>query len=1068
MTPRGRLDLPFGARPSGFFALRTPLLATGVLVDLSEGFDAAQRPLDDPRLADAVERALRDATARLRTLVRSPVVREALFLASPGFEEVLQAWLDEPDSRRAQGVTETVTRYLVRMTLRPTPFGLFAGCSTGTLAAHTRLRLDDAARWSRHARLDSHYVHQLTEALGRDEVIGATLRYRPNDAIWTLPDALRYPEARIASDTRERGFVLVSAARTEALDRALAAADGATLEQIAAALVDGETSRDEALAFVRELVAAQLLVPEIQPTVTGALPFDHLVDVLRARAPDAGETLVAARARESLRAIDAAPLGADPARYRALAADLADLPCAPELPRLYQVDLYKPLVESTLGHAVVRELAAAVAALRAMCPRAEPPELKRLREAFEARYEGREVPLLEALDDERGALGALDEAVFSPLLADIRFEVPEEASSRADPSDAWRAARLGQVLRGGALEWSLTEEDVAALRVDDPAPLPDAFAALCAVRAADGAAVDRGDFELLLQAVTGPSGARLLGRFCHGDEALREHVRAHLRAEEALRPDVVFAEVVHLPEGRMGNLVCRPLLRDWEIPFLGRSGAPREGQLPTQDLLLSVRAGRFVLRSASLGREVVPRMTSAHNFELGDFRLYRLLCLLQWPSGLPGWRWGSMEQAAFLPRVRIGRTVVSPARWRLVAGDLAPLAGPTPAARFASVQRLRAALSLPRWVAVSDADNILPFDLDHPLFTEALVAFARGRDELLLLEAPQRPGAEIVEGPGGRYTQEIIVPFVASRPAEPAASVEPARRSAGRPRRFAPGSEWLYARLYCGPVTADAVLTEVVAPLIERGRGEGWLRGWFFIRYRDEASHLRVRLRGDPAALLGRALPELHRAVTPWSDTDAVSRIELGTYEREVERYGGDEGVELAEALFEADSDAALAIVGAHPGDGGADARWRLTLLGMHRLLDDLGLDRDARLQALRAQRDAFAAEHGVDARVRREIGQTFRAARDGLQALLGMDDGALEEAGRAFAARSRALAPVVGALGSVRVPLEHVAGSYLHMHANRVLRARHRAHEAVLYDFLVRLYEGERARGRRGVSAEG
>jgi len=40
------------------------------------------------------------------------------------------------------------------------------------------------------------------------------------------------------------------------------------------------------------------------------------------------------------------------------------------------------------------------------------------------------------------------------------------------------------------------------------------------------------------------------------------------------------------------------------------------------------------------------------------------------------------------------------------------------------------------------------------------------------------------------------------------------------------------------------------------------------------------------------------------------------------------------------------------------------------------------------------------------------------------------------------------------------LAGSFLHLHANRVLRAAARAQELVLYDFLARLYESRLAHG--------
>jgi thiopeptide-type bacteriocin biosynthesis protein len=68
------------------------------------------------------------------------------------------------------------------------------------------------------------------------------------------------------------------------------------------------------------------------------------------------------------------------------------------------------------------------------------------------------------------------------------------------------------------------------------------------------------------------------------------------------------------------------------------------------------------------------------------------------------------------------------------------------------------------------------------------------------------------------------------------------------------------------------------------------------------------------------------------------------------------------------------------------------------------------------------------------------------------------------FRRRSERLAPVVAELmsraraGGLSVPLAELAPSYLHMHANRLLRSAHRAQELVLYDFLSRLYESQAA----------
>src|SRR5262249_2225599 len=148
----------------------------------------------------------------------------------------------------------------------------------------------------------------------------------------------------------------------------------------------------------------------------------------------------------------------------------------------------------------------------------------------------------------------------------------------------------------------------------EPLPLPDAFAVMATVLADSEAALAEGQFRVRLSGGSGPPGARLLGRFCHGDEHLTTFVREYVAAEERLRPHAIFAEIVHLPDGRIGNPLLRPLLRDWELPYLGCSGAPSERQISLDDLRVSVREGRVVLRSQRLGREILPRLTSANAY----------------------------------------------------------------------------------------------------------------------------------------------------------------------------------------------------------------------------------------------------------------------------------------------------------------------------------------------------------------------------------------------------------------------------------------------------------------------
>jgi lantibiotic biosynthesis protein len=247
------------------------------------------------------------------------------------------------------------------------------------------------------------------------------------------------------------------------------------------------------------------------------------------------------------------------------------------------------------------------------------------------------------------------------------------------------------------------------------------------------------------------------------------------------------------------------------------------------------------------------------------------------------------------------------------------------------------------------------------------------------------------------------------------------------------------------------VLRAVVAPVVRRALGSGAADQWFFVRYADPDRHLRLRLRGVPSQLLSSVLPRLEHAARAFVEDGRIFRMELGTYEREMERYHGDAGMEASEALFFADSDSVLEIIETPAGED-LDARWRLALRGADQLLEDLGLGLDEKRALVRTARDGFAREHDAQPALERQMDALYRRERPALEALLASP---LE----AFGARTARVRRIAADLRAAGVPVARVAPSYVHMHVNRLIRSEARAHELVLYDLLSRLYDGQAAR---------
>ena len=135
-----------------FFFFRTPLLPLKEFLDWSEGTEAARvlgpatdhstsltSDDDDVRLTQSLKNDRHHLRERLKTILSRPEVRDALFVAAPNVIDRLHLWIEDPDSERGRKVEHVLVRYFSRMTGRATPFGLFAGISTGVIGDQTNL-----------------------------------------------------------------------------------------------------------------------------------------------------------------------------------------------------------------------------------------------------------------------------------------------------------------------------------------------------------------------------------------------------------------------------------------------------------------------------------------------------------------------------------------------------------------------------------------------------------------------------------------------------------------------------------------------------------------------------------------------------------------------------------------------------------------------------------------------------------------------------------------------------------------------------------------------------------------
>lgn len=1021
-------------KAENFYVVRTPLLPVNTTGSLAH-----------PHLAE-----------HIRQLLQIPFLREAIYIASPELFQELEKWEQRSQDDK---LLYSLYRYLLRMSSRCTPYGLFAGCATGAVSGRSGIRLHHYGQHVKQSRLDMNYVAELVTAFTALPDVREQLRFYPNSSLYQSGSRYRYAAYQLSNKFRH--YFLTAVNTSDYLDEVLRiAAHGATLKDIRHCLTDeanGITDADAA-DFTEELLQSQLLVSELEPTVTGELFFQRFLERAATLQPH-GEWLPVLRRIQALLQDQQSSIP----EYRQVHTLVKSLMPDTSEKDLIQTDLFMATVQNTLSHTLVQDITAQVDQLRKLIRRRPHPDLENFAQAFSKRYEEQEIPLSLALDPEAGIgyghhLGRHTD--HTPLADDIAVAGAESPAPRPTGKlQQFQQQQLYRCLQDNSTEILLTDADLDALQEKDTAPLPYSMYLMGSILGASAAAVDAGDYLFELNGCAGPSAANLLGRFCHGDEQLTAQLKACLDREAAQEPDKIFAEIVHLPEARTGNVLLRPQLRDHEIVYLANSSAPADQQLPLSDLMISVQQGRIVLRSRKLDKVVVPRMSTAHNYRNG-LPVYKFLCELQHQDypGNVGWAWQLPGGETFLPRVRYRNIILSKCTWTVDKKDFPDL--DSGKSNLAVFQPFKTKWQLPSHVVIVEGDNELLIDTTQEAALHLLFRQLRKSGTLTLQEFLSTAENCWIEGPEGRHTNQFIIPVHDTVPAQKGITPTTIRPATALPRQFMPGSEWLYVKVYCGTRTAEDFLKEILQPLAQQLSEAALIDKWFFIRYTDPDHHLRIRFHhGSRPDFWKTVLERFYAAVQEFSGKELIYRIQTDTYERETERYGEDT-MELSEHLFCYDSEAVVQIVGLLDEEEGEDYRWRLALRGTDMLIQDLGYTPEEKPAFMERLQQGFFREHGGEKALLLQLNDKYRKEMRNVQSILNPHDdehNGVEEAVAFFRQRSEKIRRLLQQYG----PLPDKAAllpSYIHMFLNRLFLANQRKQELVLYHFLSKYYASQAA----------
>jgi len=700
---------------------------------------------------------------QLKNLYSMPIIRESLFLASPDLYYEFQKYFYSgiKKNKESDKLLLALMRYILRMSTRCTPFGLFAGFSLGNFADKTEINLIEKQSYKRHTRLDMNYLCALSQDLAKHNNIKYKIKYFPNSSIYVKGNQLRYIEYKYVQSKRIHHIVAVD--NSEYLQKILKrAAGGEYLMTLAKLLTDEDISIEDAKEFVEELIDSQLLINELEPAVTGPEFLNQIISVIDPIEDEKSQekfTQVLRRIRNELTRIDNTEIGSTISNYDHIIQNIKSLGTKHELKFLFQTDMIKPTLNCTLERAVVDDILSGISVLNMLSPMPSKTNLGQFRDSFYERYEHREVSLLEALDTESG-IGYLQNQSandLSPLVEDLIM--PPFQNMAADIKwtrvSALLLNKFTDAISNQKDKIEITDKDLQDFEkhwID----MPNTFSAM--IRLLTG----NEDGNIFISSVGGSSATNLLGRFCHSDNNIYNYVKQITAKEEEINQNAIYAEIIHLPESRTGNILLRPVLRKFEIPYLAKSSVPENFQIEPKDLMVSVRGDRIILRSKKLNKEIIPQLSSAHNYSYNALPVYQMLCDLQTQnlnSSLT-FNWGSViNENKFLPRVVYKNIILSLATWNINKVEIEQFLRIKDEKLLIPFQKWRRKNKISANVVLKDRDNELFLNLNNLQCIKILLSLVKNRHNFRLTEFLFKSNNTVVKSIEGSFTNEIIISF---------------------------------------------------------------------------------------------------------------------------------------------------------------------------------------------------------------------------------------------------------------------------------------------------------------------
>ena len=385
---------------------------------------------------------------------------------------------------------------------------------------------------------------------------------------------------------------------------------------------------------------------------------------------------------------------------------------------------------------------------------------------------------------------------------------------------------------------------------------------------------------------------RTIGRFSANWEDATNIMR-DISSVENNDEDCIVCDLVYMPKRlHLGNVATGSKLHKYSLSFYQYT---TQYNIPISDLYVTIENNKFQLVSKQLGKKVKVN-TSNLLYYYGDSPEIRFIKEIQF-DGVVRWEFDtfdSLQLFDYMPEIRYKSVILRPETWNII-----------PPVYFDNFEKFDGwfveeyGFLKDKKVSLLYADNELLIDMSNRQSRYLAYKQYLHEKKITLIKYYNCDNTS--------YATEIALPFICEDKSQKHAAQEGIITKSNKismitDQTLPLGNEWITIKLY-GCKEPKKYLSLILKNAIDEMTSAGLADAFYFLHYADPMYHIRVRLFKKDGPL------EVDKVIAVFNDhvkTSLISKFELSSYDREMERYGGYEGTRAAENIFCIESQAVM------------------------------------------------------------------------------------------------------------------------------------------------------------------